>query len=405
MSAGIEHIHVYAPQYALPLPALAAARGVAPEKLTQGLGVQAMAVAAPCEDVVTLAATAGARCLRAAGVDPREIGMLVVATETGVDHSKPVGIFVHELLGVGPRCRVYEVKHACYGGTAALMTAADWVRAGHGRRRRALVVAADIARYALGSPGEPTQGAGAAAMLVGPEPRALRLSEDSGVHAANVYDFWRPLERCEALVDGKFSIACYLDALGGAFESYRALERPALAPGEGLLDRLARVLYHTPFPKMAAKAHRRLLELDRGAAASDAEHEASHRALVAPTLAGVAQIGNTYTASLYVCLATMLEDEGRALAGSRIGLFSYGSGCCAEFFTGTVPAGVGDGMRTGVRDLLARRELIDVPTYERLLAAGEQGGAPPPDFAGDFVFRGVRDDRRVYGSAREALAA
>src|SRR5438128_7746445 len=102
-----------------------------------------MAIAPPCEDVVTLAATAGARLLRAARVDPEEIGMLLVATETGVDHSKPVSIFVHDLLGIGRRCRVYELKHACYAGTAALMSAADWVRAGGGRGRRALVIAAD----------------------------------------------------------------------------------------------------------------------------------------------------------------------------------------------------------------------------------------------------------------------
>ena len=123
MSVGIERLAVYVPQYALRLTDLAAARGVPPDKLTSGLGVQEMAIAAPCEDVVTLAATAGARLLRAADVDPDAIGMLLVATETGVDHSKPVSIFVHDLLGIGPRCRVYELKHACYAGTAALMTA------------------------------------------------------------------------------------------------------------------------------------------------------------------------------------------------------------------------------------------------------------------------------------------
>ena len=404
MSVGIDQVHVYAPQLALPLPALAAARGVAPEKLTLGLGVQAMAVTPACEDVVTLAATAAARCLRAAGVDPRTIGLLVVATETGVDHAKPVGIFVHELVGVGPHCRVYEVKHACYGGTAALMLAADWVRAHRTQARRALVIASDVARYAIGSPGEPTQGAGAVAMLVGPTPRALFLAEESGVHAANVYDFWRPLDRREALVDGKYSIDCYLDALASAFRSCRRLERPALEDGEGLLDRLARILYHTPFPKMAAKAHRRLLELERGSV-TDADYEASYHALVAPGLTGVAQIGNTYTASLYVCLATLLEDEGRALAGRRIGLFSYGSGCCAEFFTGTVPTSAVALGPTGVREALARRTLVDVPTYERLLRDGERGGEPPPDFAGDFVFRGIRNDRRVYAPTRERLAA
>jgi len=404
VSVGIEHIYAYAPQHALPLPALAEARGVPAEKLTQGLGVRAMAVPLPCEDVVTLAATAGARCLRAAGVDPRTIGMLVVATETGVDHSKPVSIFVHELLGIGPHCRTYEVKHACYGGTAALMTAADWVRANRTKARRALVIAADIARYALGSPGEPTQGAGAVAMLVGPEPRALFLSEESGVHASNVYDFWRPLDRREALVDGKYSIECYLDALTGAFRAFRDLERPALEEGEGLVDRLAQLLYHAPFPKMAAKAHRRLLEVDRGGT-TDEIYAASYRDLVAPGLEAVSQVGNTYTASLYFCLASLLEDEGRTLSGRRIGLFSYGSGCCAEFFTGVVPASAASLGATGVRASLAGRQLIDVPTYEQLLHDSEQGGRAPADFTGEFVFHGIRDDRRIYGRAREALAA
>ena len=93
------------------------------------------------------------------------------------------------------------------------------------------------------------------------------------------------------------------------------------------------------------------------------------------------------------------------LAGRRIGLFSYGSGCCAEFFTGMVPATAAAIGATGVRDTLARRTLVDVPTYERLLQVGEQGGEPPDDFTGDFVFRGVRDDRRLYERARQVLAA
>src|SRR4029077_13971425 len=99
MSVGIERLQGYVPQYALGLTDLAVARSIPPEKLTAGLGVQEMAIAAPCEDVVTLAATAGARRPRARGGDPEEIGMLLVTTETGVDHSKPVSIFVHDLLG------------------------------------------------------------------------------------------------------------------------------------------------------------------------------------------------------------------------------------------------------------------------------------------------------------------
>ena len=413
MSVGIERLAVYVPQYALRLHELAVARGVPPEKLTDGLGVREMAIAPPCEDVVTLAASAGARLLRAAHVDPEEIGLLLVATETGVDHSKPVSIFVHDLLGIGRRCRVYELKLACYAGTAALMTAADWVRAAPGPGRRALVIAADIARYEIGSPGEPTQGAGAVAMLVGRDPRALVLDDHSGTYAGNVHDFWRPLDRREAIVDGKYSVECYLDALAGALAAYRALERPALAPDETLTDRLARLLYHTPFPKMAVKAHRRLVELDWRAARArwaavegrfDAEAAASHRALVAPGLEAVARIGNTYTASLYLCLAALIEAEGRALAGRRLGLFSYGSGCCAEFFTGIVSPAVGAVADAGVAALLGARTFVDVDAYERLMHGGEAGGTPPDGFAGDFVFTGVRNARREYARPG-ALAA
>jgi hydroxymethylglutaryl-CoA synthase len=414
MSVGIERLAAYLPAYVLPMEELARARGIPLEKLTRGLGVKEMAIVPPCEDVVTLAANAGARCLGAARVDPDEIGMLLVATETGVDHAKPVSIFVHELLGIGRQCRVYELKHACYAGTAALMAAADWVRAGGGRRRRALVVAADIARYERGSPGEPTQGAGAVAMLVQREPRALQLGEETAVHAAHVHDFWRPLGRREAVVDGHYSVACYLDALAGAFAAYRALERPPLAPEEAFTDRMAALLYHAPFPRMAAKAHRRLVELDwRAARARWAAIEprleecaaASYEELAAPGLAAVARVGNTYTASLYLCLAALLEAEGRRLGGRRLGLFSYGSGSCAEFFTGTVPGSVGAVADAGIARLLARRTVIDIAEYERTLEREEAGAEPPPGFAGEFVFHGVRNERREYGRVAAEAAA
>src|SRR6185369_5932770 len=101
-------------------------------------------------------------------------------------------------------------------GTAGLMMAVDWVRSGAARGRKALVVSTDIARYDLNSSAEFTQGAGAVALLIGESPRLLELDETTGIFASNVYDFWRPLERREAVVDGKFSLDCYLTALDGA---------------------------------------------------------------------------------------------------------------------------------------------------------------------------------------------
>jgi hydroxymethylglutaryl-CoA synthase len=158
---------------------------------------------------------------------------------------------------------------------------------------------------------------------------------------------------------------------------------------------------------MAMKAHRRLATLDWQAAEKlwpaiaprrdDAVAEA-YAAQVAPGLEAVARIGNAYTASLYLCLTALLEREGRRLGGRRLGLFSYGSGSCAEFFTGTVPGRVADAVDGGLAQLLAARTEIDVPAYERALAAADAGGEPPAGFAGDYWFTGVRADRREYAA-------
>ncbi len=56
--------------------------------------------------------------------------------------------------------------NACYGGTAALFNAVNWVESRAWDGRLALVVAADIAMYAAG-PARPSGGCGSIAMLIG----------------------------------------------------------------------------------------------------------------------------------------------------------------------------------------------------------------------------------------------
>lgn len=398
MNTGIDSLGLYVPRYALPLDQLAVARAVPVEKIHIGLGGRKMSVTPPWEDTVTLAANAAARALAQAQIPRDQIGLLLVATETAVDHAKPVSIFLHDLLGLPANCRTFELKHACYSGTGGLMMANDWVRSGAARGRKALVVAADIARYDLHSSAEFTQGAGAAAMIVGESPRLLELDPLSGIFARNVYDFWRPLDRREALVDGKFSVDCYLDALDGAVREYRAAHDDT----GSLLDPFAAFLYHTPFPKMAYKAHRRLVESEWQRAGGDpaeidAVFERSYASLVDPSLTAARLVGNTYTASLYFGLACLADHEAKRLEKRDIALFSYGSGCCAEFFRGTFAAGSAtQAAHIGLVEMLDGREPITVEQYEAFNSAGARGGTPPGGERALCYFAGVTDEKRRY---------
>src|SRR5215831_5821712 len=94
---GIHALGLAIPRRYIDMEDLAYARGVEPDKYLRGLGAREMAVAEPGEDTVALAALAGRRALAASGIPRHDFGLLVVGTETGVDHSKPVASFVHGL--------------------------------------------------------------------------------------------------------------------------------------------------------------------------------------------------------------------------------------------------------------------------------------------------------------------
>ena len=400
---GIDALAFSGPAAYIDLADLAAARGVDPAKFTRGLGQHRMAIASPCEDTVTMAVEAGAQVLAAFDIDPAEIGTLIVGTETGVDHSKPVAVYVHDLLGLNERCRTFETKHACYGAMAGLTSSMDWIASGRARGRKALVIASDIANYGLGTPGEPTQGAGAVAMVVDEQPRLLEIQPASiGDYTRQVMDFWRPLYSKYALADGQYSIQCYLDALAAARED-------AVGPRQDLVAGLQACLYHVPFVKMAFKAHQRELEMEQGEPISKDEPESwqrlqdSYAQRCAPWLTLNAEIGNIYTGSLFLSLIDLLRKAGSSLAGEQVSLFSYGSGCGATYCLGTIvtQAGNWQGQIDPSAHLEARRRL-SIEEYESMVRAGEQADRQealnPADYglSGGLYYTGTREDRRHY---------
>ncbi|PJN29596.1 hydroxymethylglutaryl-CoA synthase [Kitasatospora sp. CB02891] len=384
LAIGIHDLSFATGEFVLPHTALAAHNGTEIGKYHVGIGQESMSIPAADEDIVTLAATAAAPVVARHGSD--RIRTVVLATETSIDQAKSAGVYVHSLLGLPSATRVVELKQACYGATAGLQFAIGLVQ--REPAQQVLVIASDVSKYDLDSPGEATQGAAAVAILVSANPGLVRIEDPSGLFTADVMDFWRPNYRTTALVDGQESINAYLQAVAGAWKDYA--ER-----GGHSLEQFAAFCYHQPFTKMAHKAHRHLLNH----CSHDIRDDDITRA-VGRTTAYNRVIGNSYTASVYLGLAALL-DRADDLTGERIGFLSYGSGSVAEFFGGTVVAGYQDRLRTEANiEAVSRRRPIDYAGYRELheWAFPADGGdhATPQQTTGPFRLAGISGHKRLY---------
>jgi hydroxymethylglutaryl-CoA synthase len=390
MNIGIDRISFHTSHYYVDLKTLAAARSVEPDKYYVGIGQEKMAIPSPDEDVVTLAASA-AWPLMCDG-ELEDVELLLFATESGIDQSKAAGIYVHGLLEMGSRCRVVELKQACYSGTAGLQMAIAFVARNPGKK--ALVIASDVARYELGSPGEATQGCGAVAMVVSENPRLVAIDPECGYYTEDVMDFWRPNYRSEALVDGKYSTMVYIHALTESWKQYADLTGRSLADFD-------RFCYHIPFTKMAEKAHRKLCHKFKVQPGKEQMH-----ALLEESLRYSRITGNCYAGSMYVGLASLLDTAEEDLADKRIGFYSYGSGCVGEFFSGVVQPGYRDVLYAEQhRNMLENRTELKYQQYEDIFNYGvpTDGGEYvfPQYKTGPFRFSGISQHKREYESLVE----
>jgi polyketide biosynthesis 3-hydroxy-3-methylglutaryl-CoA synthase-like enzyme PksG len=399
--AGVEDIGLYAGRAFLDVGRLAAARGLDAARLPNLLMKQ-KTVALHFEDPVTFAVNAARPVVDRLSADARaSIELLIVATESGVDFGKPISAYVHHHLGLDRHCRTFEVKHACYAGTAALQMAAAFIRSGSAPGARALVITTDTARPIPHTYAEPSQGAAAIAMLVSGNPVVLELENGaSGYYGYEVMDSCRPGPDFET-GDADLSLLSYLDCIENSCLDY--CRRTGATDIASHFDYLA---FHTPFGGMAKGAHRSLMrKLKR--LPPPAIEEDFHRRLE-PSLTYCQRVGNIYSGTVFLALCGVLE-HGSFDAPKRIGLFSYGSGCCSEFYSG-----LADGSsqrlvasRCFARHLDSRREL-QMNEYDRLI---ELARAIPfgtrnaevdrslfHELAGPglLTFRGIVDYKREY---------
>lgn len=329
-------------------------------------------------------------------VAAKDIGRLEVGTETEVDASKSIKSHLMMVLqeedSQATDVEGCDCVHACYGGTVAVQNALNWIESRSWDGRYAVVVMSDVAVYPRG-PARPTSGAGAVALLLGPD---APLAFERGLQASyvtNVYDFYKP-HGLYPTVDGPLSVYCYLESLDRVYERFcqKFLQRTGRLFSMADADH---ALFHAPYNKLVQRAHARLLYLDlshianassrqqqqqqngsgKGGGAATVQPistststpiptptvtvplgEGPHplppahmpkeleKALVAqsfleydrkvrPSSCVARLCGNMYAASAWSGIGQIIETTGADLEGRRILLFSYGSGLAATMLS------------------------------------------------------------------------
>lgn len=264
---GLSGMAVYLPPYRVDLGAWCQWNNADWEKIRQVVGT-GFRLLGPRQSVYTMAANATLRLIQRYELDPARVRYLALGTESSTDNSAGAIIvkgMVNEALrarGLPPlsrNCEVPEFKHACLGGIYALRGAVRFLST-DGGDGLAIVVCSDKALYERGSSGEPTQGAGAVAMLLEAVPqlaeidlrRAGTASEYRGI------DFRKPLgARPPAngttlsldipVYNGRYSTNCYVDEVRRALEDLygKCGQSPAT-----YLRGLRAVFMHRPYQRM-----------------------------------------------------------------------------------------------------------------------------------------------------------
>ena len=436
MKFGIEAASYYVPSLYLEIKDLAEKRNIEPAKLEKGLGLHKMAFPDVHEDAATFAAEALYRLISDYKINPKEVSRIYIGTESALDAAKPTASYAMEMVeGVlaenyGPRvfknCDVVDLTFACIGAVDAFQNCLDYVRANP--TKKAIVIASDYAKYELASSGEYTQGGGAVAILLSADPRLMEIENTFGVATESVFDFFKPRRHAlkseltsateytpekieiftdEPVFDGQYSNQCYQDRIREAYEHYReqtGIQKPYLD--------WRYLIFHLPYAFHGKRVFTEIYSLENNLSYSTPEEQkavAKSEGYIAfinekiePSQRASSEIGNMYTASIFMALLSALQvsfNNEEELKGQKIGFLAYGSGSIAKVFAGTVNESWKEVVsKWDIFNVLNQRKAIDFDIYENLHLKKLENSVYP-DYQG-FGLKSVELESPVLKGAR-----
>jgi hydroxymethylglutaryl-CoA synthase len=378
---GLSGCALYVPPNRVPLSHWCEWTGNSWDKIRQVVG-HSFRMPGVDEDVYTMAGNAVLRLIRQFEVDPRQVGMLVLATESSTDNAAGAIIvkgLVNQALHrlglpqIARACEVPEIKQACLAGIYALKSALRYVGL-DGRGRQAIVVSSDIAAYRRGTSGEPTQGAGAVAQLVSAAPTLLEIDLATASASASDFravDFRKPFKRFShpayelngswhdfPVFNGRYSTACFVD------EVRHAVDELARRRGMGVAELMAQataIFSHRPYRKMTldavgivwlvgmARAEDRRLAFDRLCAASEVDpalaRDEADRSVDLLATVQTRDLADTAYPQLGKLLKTFQgTDEHRAAVAGKLTLGSDTAAQLGNLYAASLPAWIAAGL-------------------------------------------------------------
>ena len=270
---GISAISTYVPPYRVDLEEWCTWTNQSWEKIKHVIGT-GFRMMGPNQTIYTMAANAVLDLILSHKVSPSEIGFLALGTESSTDNSAGSiiikGMVNKELKRrsiepISNNCEVPEYKQACLSGIYALKNAVRFIKT-DAPRLKGIVVCSDIALYQLGASGEPTQGAGAVAVLIESNPKIaeVKTSEAGSASDYRHLDFRKPIQyRAKQanghsdfdlelpIFNGKYSSSCYVDGTLNAMDDMSSKNSGHLA---NHLKGTKAIFMHRPFKKMPITA-------------------------------------------------------------------------------------------------------------------------------------------------------
>ena len=285
------------------------------EWITARTGIRERRVAAANETTASMAAVASLRAIRAAGIDPDEIDLILLATLTPDYWMPSTAALVKEAIG-NTRAAAMDVAAACSGFVYGFATAQAWITSG--LAKHVLVIGAELLTRFLDYTDRGTcilfgDGAGAAVLSASTEPGGA-LGVELTTEPQGAYMIWLPA--------------------GGAKSPPSA---ETIARGEHYIRMEGKETYRFATRTLASTA----LESVRksGLEPSDVSlfipHQANIRIIEAVAkglnlsmdrmYTNVDRYGNTSAASVPIAMAEAVN-EGRVKVGDNITIVAFGAG-------------------------------------------------------------------------------